>query len=227
MNSKDSFYLAQLKKDRKGFWAKYLNLETWISRPLASLLVRLVFRSRITPNHLTLIAFLLALGSTVLFALGTAMGAIGAAVLCQLLLIFDCADGMLARARGTCSRFGSFLDLFLDRISDFLVILGITIGFFRSGGGDKDRLILGLFILALYMLQVVLYYISNSFLEARNGESGEGRAVGIFYITVMGILNRLDLILYGLAVEVTVNLVFRVTSFLRSGRRAENRLPIH
>lgn len=223
MKNQDPFYQAQLKKGRKGFWARYLNLETWISRPMASLLVRLVFRSAVTPNQLTVIAFVLAVGGALLFALGTAPGSIAAAVLCQLVLIFDCADGMLARARNTCSRFGSYLDLFLDRITDFIMILGVTVGYFRSAGGDKNHLILGLFILALYMLQVVLFYISNSFLEATNGESGEGRAVGIFYVTFMGILNRLDLILYGLAVEVMANLVFRVVSFLRSGRKEESR----
>lgn len=217
----DSFYQSQLKTERTNFWARYLNLETWVSRPLASRLVRLAFDSPVTPNQLTVTSFLMAAGGAGLFALGTAASSVAAALLCQLALIFDCADGMLARARGAGNRFGSYLDLFLDRISDFLVLLGVTVGFFRAGGYDRDRLILGLLILALYMLQVVLFYIANSYREAQNGESGEGRAVGIFYITVMGALNRLDLIVYGMGAEVAVNLVFRTASFLRSGRKAE------
>jgi phosphatidylglycerophosphate synthase len=227
MKNGDPFYQAQLKKDRNGFWARYLNVEKWIDRPLASILVRLVFRTPITPNHLTVIAFLFALGSAAFFSLGTASGSIWGAILCEISLVFDCADGMLARARNAGSRFGSYLDLFLDRISDFFVLLGVAIGFFRLGGGDKDRLILGLFVISLYLLQVVLYYISSRFHEVKNGESGEGRALGILFIFVMGILNRLDLIIYAMLAETVLNLIYRIGYFLLLGRRSERQqLPL-
>jgi phosphatidylglycerophosphate synthase len=227
MKKDDPFYQAQLKKDRKNFWARYLNVESWVNRPLASVLVRLVFRSAVTPNQLTWVAFVFALGAAALFALGTAASSLWAAVLCEVSLVFDCADGMLARARNACSRFGSFLDLFLDRISDFCVLLGITIGFYRAGGNDKDRLILGLSVISLYMLQVILYYISNRFHDAKNGESGEGRAVGILFFFIMGILNRLDLIVYGMLAETGLNLIFRVSCFLLTGWKSERQqLPL-
>ncbi len=227
MKKDDPFYQAQLKKDRKNFWARYLNVESWINRPLASVLVRLVFRTAVTPNQLTVIAFVIALGAAVLFALGTAASALWAAVLCEVSLVFDCADGMLARGRNSCSRFGSFLDLFLDRISDFCVLLGVAIGFYRAGGADKDRLLLGLFVISLYMLQIILYYIHNRFHDAKNGESGEGRAVGIFFIFIMGLLNRLDLIVYIMLTETVVNLVYRVSCFLLSGWKSERQqLPL-
>ena len=45
--------------------------------------------------------------------------------------IFDAADGMLARAKGLTSRYGAFLDLFLDRVADFAVLAGATYGYFR------------------------------------------------------------------------------------------------
>ncbi len=227
INKDDPFYQAQLKKDRKSFWARYLNVENWINRPLASILVRLVFRTPVTPNQLTLVAFIFALGSAASFALGSAAGALWGAVLCEISLVFDCADGMLARARNTGSRFGSFLDLFLDRISDFCVLLGVTIGFYRMGGADKDRLILGLFVMSLYMLQVILYYISNRFHEVKNGESGEGRALGILIFFAMGILNRLDLIIYAMLAETVLNLIYRISCFLLSGWRSERQqLPL-
>jgi phosphatidylglycerophosphate synthase len=216
-----------LKKDRKNFWARYLNIETWINRPLASVVVRLVFRTAVTPNHLTVVAFLFGLAAAAFFARGTAASAAAAAVFCGISLVLDCADGMLARARNACSRFGSFLDLFLDRITDFAVLLGVSLGFYRSGGGDKDRLVLGLLVIALYMLQVILYYICNRFLDAQNGESGEGRAVGIFIFFVLGLLNRLDLIVYAMLGETVLNLVYRVSRFLLAGWRAERgRLPL-
>ena len=223
----DAFYQAQLKKDRKGFWVRFMNVEKWIDRPLASMVVKMVFPTAITPNQLTVVAFVIGIGAAVLFAMGSAGAVFWAAVLCEVSLIFDCADGMLARARNTCSRFGSYFDLFLDRISDFSVILGVTIGFYRAGHGDRDRLILGLFIIGLYMLQVNLYYISNRFHDAKSGESGEGRALGIFYIFIMGLLNRLDLILYTLLAEAVLNLIYRVSHFLLTGWKSERQqLPL-
>ncbi|MCU0275906.1 MAG: CDP-alcohol phosphatidyltransferase family protein [Acidobacteria bacterium] len=227
MKKEDPFYQAQLKKDRQGFWARYLNVENWINRPLASLLVRLLFHSPVTPNQLTVVAFILGLGAAALFAVGSAASSMGAAVLCEIALVFDCADGMLARARNSCSRFGSFLDLFLDRISDFTVMLGVAVGFYRAGGADKDRLILGLLVISLYMLQVILYYIFNRFLDAQNGESGEGRALGIFIFFILGMLNRLDLIIYAMLAETVLNLVYRVSCFLLAGWRSERQqLPL-
>ena len=223
----NDFYQAQLKKDRKGFLVRFLNVEKWINRPLASIVVSLVFPTAITPNQLTIIAFIIGIGGAALFALGSAGTVFWAAILCEISLIFDCADGMLARARNTCSRFGSYLDLFLDRITDFSVILGVTIGFYRTGNGDRTRLVLGLFIIGLYMLQVNLYYISNRFHNEKSGESGEGRALGIFYVFIMGLLNRLDLILYGLLAETVLNLVYRVSHFLLTGWKSERQqLPL-
>lgn len=223
----NAFYQAQLKKDRKGFLVRFLNFEKWINRPLASLLVSLVFSTAITPNQLTFISFIFGISGAAFFAWGTASSIFWAALLIEVSLVFDCADGMLARVRNSCSRFGTFLDLFLDRITDFCVLLGITIGFYRAGSGNKDRLIMGLFIITLYMLQVILYYISNRFHEEKSGESGEGRALGIFYIFIMGLLNRLDLILYGLLAETVLNLVYRISHFLLTGWKSERqRLPL-
>jgi len=223
----NTFYQAQLKKDRKGFLVRFLNFEKWINRPLASILVSLVFPTAITPNQLTVIAFIFGISGAALFAWGTAGTILWAGVLIEISLIFDCADGMLARVRNTCSRFGTFLDLFLDRISDFCVLLGITIGFYRVGNGDKNRLILGLFVISLYLLQVILYYIFNRFNDAKSGESGEGRALAIFFIFVMGLLNRLDLIIYALLVETVLNLIYRVSYFLLTGWKSERQqLPL-
>jgi len=226
-NKDNAFYQAQLKKDHKNFWVRFMNVEKWIDRPLASIVVSLVFPTSVTPNQLTVVAFIIGIGAAALFAWGTAGTVLWAAVLCEVSLVFDCADGMLARARNTCSRFGSFFDLFLDRISDFCVMLGITIGFYRSGSGDKSRLVLGLLVISLYMLQVNLYYISNRFHDAKSGESGEGRALGIFYIFIMGLLNRLDLILYTLLAEAVLNLIYRVSHFLLTGWKSERQqLPL-
>ncbi len=66
----NTFYQAQLKKDRKGFLVRFLNFEKWINRPLASILVSLVFPTAITPNQLTVMAFIFGISGAALFAWG-------------------------------------------------------------------------------------------------------------------------------------------------------------
>jgi len=57
----------------------------------------------------------------VLFTIGISRG-----LLAQLCLIIDGADGSLARLKGMSFAFGGFLDSILDRYTDMLIILGLT-----------------------------------------------------------------------------------------------------
>jgi len=75
--------------------------------------------SWITPNLLTVLSFGLVLGTSALIVWGDPSLWILAAVLLQLNLTLDCADGQLARYRKTSSALGSYL----DKITDFLGFL--------------------------------------------------------------------------------------------------------
>jgi CDP-diacylglycerol--glycerol-3-phosphate 3-phosphatidyltransferase len=87
-------------------------------------------RAGLTPNALTLIGF----GGTCLAAVAAAQRAFLAGGLLVLAFgVFDLFDGALARATGTTSRFGAFLDSTLDRTGESLVYLGIIVG--CAGGG--------------------------------------------------------------------------------------------
>lgn len=86
---------------------------------------RLFGRVGLTPNALTVIGLLIAV-------LAGAAAASQAWLLAGLLVIFggvfDLFDGALARATGTTSKFGAFLDSTLDRAGEGVVYLGILIG---------------------------------------------------------------------------------------------------
>lgn len=214
-------YKASLKKDRKGFCARYLAFERWITRPMSAIVVRMVFPTRVTPNQLTVAAFVFSLSAAVLFAMASPLTSLLAAAAVQLSLILDCADGMLARAKNQCSRYGTYFDIFLDRISDFIVLLGAAAGLFRLNG-SWTHLALSLLVIALYMLQVNLFYVFNLYSDSKSGESGEARALAIYFVTFCGIVHRLDWIFYALLAETALNLVYRVTHFLLQGKKAEN-----
>ena len=85
-------------------------------------LVRLVKNvAWVTPTRLTVLAHLLGLVSAVTFAGGAL---VVSAVLFEVRFILDCADGKLARERGTSSAAGAFLDY----VGDYLVASANVVG---------------------------------------------------------------------------------------------------
>jgi phosphatidylglycerophosphate synthase len=91
--------------------------------------VRRVFpflaRTRVPPDALTLVGMGVSLVAGIAFARSEI--AIGG-VLLLLAGLFDLVDGVVARAQGTSSPAGAFLDSTADRVSDLLVFGGIACG---------------------------------------------------------------------------------------------------
>ncbi len=100
----------------EGFVSRYLNRR--FSRPIA----RAFVRTPVTPNQVSLIAFLMAVGAAALFYYDLN---IWAGVLVQASSIIDGVDGDLARAKNMASRFGGFFDALLDRYADVLILAGL------------------------------------------------------------------------------------------------------
>ncbi|MCK4890664.1 MAG: CDP-alcohol phosphatidyltransferase family protein [Candidatus Aminicenantes bacterium] len=222
MSNNKFVYKDSLKGKGKNYVFKYMNAEKYINRPLGSLIVRAVYKTRITPNHLTYSAFLISIPGIVFIALGGYLNVIIGGVLIYLSVVIDVADGMLARSRGSGSIFGKYLDLFLDRVSDFLILLALTINKFRMTG-NKDWLIFGLFVLSLYMLQIILFYIKNLYLGRDTGTSGDARGLVGLVILVLALFNRIDILLYFSALEVAIVVPYRIIDFIYLGMKKNSR----
>ena len=203
------------------FLHKYLPADRYLIRPPASLIVKAVFRTEITPNQLTWTSLVFALlaalaysgGRPVFFALGGCLTLVST--------IFDAADGMLARAKNMTSRYGAYLDLFLDRIADFVVMIGATIGYFMYSR-NYAFLIFGLVTVGLYFLQLGLYYINLLYTRAdKNGEGAEAKSLTVCYIFVVSVLGRPDAILAGIFLMALSGTVIKLARFLRKGRDRE------
>ena len=163
---------------------KHLRVERYLTRPLASLVVRMVWRTRITPNQLTVISFLMGIAASGFFLLATPRSFRSAGLLTILSSVFDCADGMLARSRNQESRFGEYLDVFLDRITEFFLFAGLTVGYYFYSG-NRYLLYLGGLSLALFFLQITLYYLVREFNPDRgNGANAEPRGFTLFLLSV-------------------------------------------
>ena len=99
---------------------------TAILQPSTNFLVR----SRVTPDLLTMIGFVLNLVAAALFGLDEYRWA-GLMVLVA--GIFDLLDGQVARTGRTESKFGALLDSTVDRYSEIVVWFGLAVSFIRSG----------------------------------------------------------------------------------------------
>jgi 1L-myo-inositol 1-phosphate cytidylyltransferase / CDP-L-myo-inositol myo-inositolphosphotransferase len=205
---------ASLKPPLPATLPKIVQVDRLINRPIAALIVRAVRKTSILPNHLTVAAFVLSVAGAAAFLGGTHRSFILAGILIYAGTILDGADGMLARSKNLCTRFGAYLDLYLDRIGDFLVLGGMITGYYYQSG-RQSFYILNLFGLAAYMLQTALYYLEREWREVRTGSGASGDFRGLVYlgIFVFAVINRLDIVIGILLCIPILNILYRFVRF--------------
>lgn len=131
-------YRASKKKKDINWWTE------WVCRPPAAVVVYALQGSRVTPNQITFLSFLVAAGAGAMFALlpGYAW-LLAAAVVFEFSFVLDCADGQLARVRKESSPLGHLLDFLMDEIKAMLLFGCITFRLWYFSGQDHF-LIVGL-----------------------------------------------------------------------------------
>lgn len=200
------------------FIHKFLPFDRYAIRPPASLIVKAVLRTSVTPNQLTKTSFVFALLAAAAYAGGTRAFFALAGCLSLVSTIFDAADGMLARSKALTSRYGAYLDLFLDRIADFAVMAGASYGCYRHEG-DWRFLVFGLLTIGLYFLQLNLYYINNLYMGSeKSGEGAEAKSMAVFMIFLASLAGHPEWFLAGIFVMGVISLPSKFIRFMRKGR---------
>jgi phosphatidylinositol phosphate synthase len=115
---------------------------------LISPIIRFCIRHRIEPNLLTTIGFGITVGAAVAFGKDQVHLA-GAVLLFS--GTFDIVDGKVARATGLSSKFGSFFDSTMDRLSDTIVNLGLLYLYLQRG---QDEMIWVMMVMTIGALMV-------------------------------------------------------------------------
>ncbi|MBI9071455.1 MAG: CDP-alcohol phosphatidyltransferase family protein [Melioribacteraceae bacterium] len=135
-------------------------------RPLAFLLVKLVYPTNITPNQLTIIAVIFGLAGGIAFGMGTSELFIIGGILYILYDVFDCSDGQLARLKRNGTKMGRILDGVADYIATTAAYLGIGFGF--AGQSEDPGLYWALTVgagIVSAVQSIMLDYYRNRFLD--------------------------------------------------------------
>lgn len=109
-------------------------LTLYILRPIAFIFVKLFYKTKITPNQVSLMSIIIGMISGYFFSRGTHTSFIIAGILYFTCLVFDCVDGMIARLKKSGTAVGRIIDGFADYIVGIFVYVGLGIGFDKMGG---------------------------------------------------------------------------------------------
>jgi CDP-diacylglycerol--glycerol-3-phosphate 3-phosphatidyltransferase len=170
--------------------------------------VRPLSRTRLSPNTLTILGFLLSLAVAYLLATGHLF--LGG-FLVFLYGWFDLLDGALARSTGRTTSFGALLDSTLDRVSEAALLFGLLIFYINQGSLQGPLLLFAVLIGSLLV----------SYVRARAEGLGLECQVGLFTRAERIVLLALGLILgatWGNALLVIL-WVLAVGTFLTAIRR--------
>ncbi|MER3431763.1 MAG: CDP-alcohol phosphatidyltransferase family protein [Blastocatellia bacterium] len=201
------------------------------SRRIIDAMVGGLASAGVHPNVLTSVGVTINIGCGVLFGKGDFFWA---GVVMIVANIFDMLDGNVARLTGRVTRFGSFLDSSLDRLSDMVAFLGIMVFY---AGNTPQHSILNVVLAGTGMIASVLV----SYTTARSEGLGVKANVGFLQrperivLLIIGALstwdwnsdnfwfNRMPQVLWVLAVGSVWTLVHRMYFIWREFRRLEER----
>jgi phosphatidylglycerophosphate synthase len=107
--------------------------DLFVFRPFAYLLVKAIYRLPITPNQVTLAGLVAALIGGIFMITGTRNGFLIGGLFYLLAVVFDCADGMLARLKKNGTKTGRILDGVFDYIATTFIMVGLGVGLLRAG----------------------------------------------------------------------------------------------
>ena len=192
-------------------------------------MVRALASAGVQPNILTTIGVFINGLCGLLFGFGEFFWA---GIVLIIANLFDMLDGNVARLSGNVTRFGSFLDSSLDRLSDMFAFVGIMIFY---AGNSPQHSIMNVFLASVGMMMSVMV----SYTTARSEGLGVKANVGFLQrpervvLLIIGALstwnwnsnsyfaNRMPQVLWVLAIGSVWTLVHRMYFIWKEFRKIE------
>jgi phosphatidylglycerophosphate synthase len=158
-------WFAEYKKSLKMEEVEEL-IDLFFYRPLAFLLIKIIYNTRVTPDHLTLAAIITGLIGGFFYSFGLQWTCYTGAAFYILFIILDCSDGQLARLKKNGSSFGRLLDGIADYIVVTAMYVGIAIGYSHYEGGPSHMVfLLGLSGASIIFQEVLVDFYRTRFLD--------------------------------------------------------------
>ena len=206
--------ISNLKKASDGPVSRYLN------RPLSIRLTILLLNTKIAPNHISILAFILGVLGAGFFFLGGYINLIIGGILGQIGSVIDGCDGEIARLKFKASEFGGWFDAVLDRYGDAFLLFGLTYHVYLIDGRFLYIIIGFLAIIGTFMNS----YTADKYdgLMQKKLKSGMhyfrlGHDVRIFIIFLGALVNQPLLILILIAFMTNAENVRRVLILYKNG----------
>jgi phosphatidylglycerophosphate synthase len=227
------------RKPKDIFWNKF------VARPLAAVVIVPLARTSVTPNQITLATLPVFLAGAVLIAVRPSWGALLAGVgILELSYVLDCADGQLARLKGTSSPVGAHLDFLMDELKAFSLVAAVAVRLWWPTHDARWLLeglgalvaVAGAISLTTFMRRAEYAAATGASVAKGAGDYGEGfaaaaatrrsplalvEAVGRFvvhypsYIVYVALANRIDLFLHA---YLAMNAAYAARALLSIGR---------
>ncbi|HLK90303.1 MAG TPA: CDP-alcohol phosphatidyltransferase family protein [Polyangia bacterium] len=217
----------------------------FVARPLAAVVIVPLARTSVTPNQVTLATLPVFLAGAALLALRPGWGALLAGVgILELSYVLDCADGQLARLKGTSSPAGAHLDFLMDELKAFTLVAAVGVRLWMPSHEARWLLeglgalvaVAGAISLTTFMRRPEYAAATGAAVAKGAGDYGEGfaaaaptrrsplalvEAVGRFivhypsYIVFVALANRMDLFLHA---YLAMNAAYAARALLTIGR---------
>lgn len=134
---------------------------------LSKMIAPYFINTPLTPNHVTVISGLFGVAGAFLLMVDSYLSLFLAGVFIQIFAILDLVDGDMARAKKMQSNFGMWLDIFFDKLTDFLLIIGFATGaYFQTD--DPIMLFLGMTLMGInFSIQFIMVLNDHLFKTMR------------------------------------------------------------
>lgn len=197
-----------------------------LSRPISQRLTRLFLKTPFTPNQITILSFILGLGSAwCFFQGGYQMGLSGAGLL-LLSIWIDGVDGEVARIKLMESKMGAKLDIFCDNVVHIAVFFSIGTGLFHING-QIIFLYLGLLaafgsLISFLMLRATIIEDKSKANSMNKDQQNETDLIDkltnrdfTHILFLLALINHLDIFIWMTAVGVNLLAVFLLFSKMK------------
>ena len=114
-----------------------------------------------TPNQVTILSGGFGIIGSFLLISDNYLALFSAAILIQLFSILDLVDGNIARIKNLQSKFGMWLDIFFDKLVDFLIMFIATLGVYLSNG-DPNILIWGMVLIGSVFFNKIIMILNTT-----------------------------------------------------------------